>query len=497
VTTSVLPSDRAHAPWVVVKFGGTSVASDARWLCIERIVRAHVERGRRVLVVCSALATVTNRLEGLVEAAMRGEDTTPVWSDLLSVHRELAVAMGLDPAPLLGAEIRNLQSWASGLGREWTPRDRAHLLAHGEFLSTKLGAAFLKKSGCDVARVDARELLCALPGGERDERYLSASCAAERSEQAQERLAAETARVVVTQGFIARGGDVETVLLGRGGSDASAAYLAAAIDAEAVEIFSDVPGLFTADPRVCPEARLLRRTSYAEAESLSALGVKALHPRTIQPLRERGIPLHLGATALPDERGTRITCARARRGVKAVASRQKLALLVMTRSPSFQPVGFMAEVSARFQRRGVSMDLVASSPSEIRATVDLAAFPSLANELDALLEDLREVCRPRVLKGLGSVSLVGTDLPALGLRDASWLDALSRVHVHLTAQAANGTHLTFVVENCEVSDLMAAAHDALVSSLDADDAQFGPRLTVPSQVESAAPPRTCEDEAAA
>src|SRR5690606_36575469 len=138
------------------------------------------------------------------------------------------------------------------------------------------------------------------------------------------------------------------------GSDASASYLAAALDADTVEIWTDVPGMFTADPRKAPEARLLKRLSYAEAEALGSMGAKVLHPRSIEPAWRRGIPLRLGWTERPDIVGTRVTGARPPRGIKAVVGRRELSLVIMTRPSSWQPVGFLADVALCFQRRGLS-----------------------------------------------------------------------------------------------------------------------------------------------
>src|SRR5690606_20663387 len=209
-------------------------------------------------------------------------------------------------------------------------------------------------------------------------------CAPRSADELRAAIDATGADVIVTQGFIAGTGDGGTALLGRGGSDASGAYLAAGFAAEALEIWTDVPGVFTADPRRLPDARLIRRLSYGEAEAAGALGGKVLHPRTIEPAREAGVPIRIGWTARPDVDGTRIARTRPPRGAKAIVSRRDLALVSMWRPSSWQPVGFMAEVAARFHQLGLSMDLVASSSSEIRATIDLAAFPSAAAELDRL-----------------------------------------------------------------------------------------------------------------
>lgn len=488
--------DDSCMPWIVLKLGGTSVASAARWQCIEHIVRGHVDRKRRVLVVCSALASVTDRLSAIA-GAMASGDPRPQLAELGRIHYELAAALDLTATQALSGDLAQLADWVtSHAPGPVSARDRARLLAHGELLSTRIAAAHLARRGLSVERIDARDLLRARPLVHRTDHFLSASCAATARPEARAQLDASGARVVVTQGFIARDEDGETVLLGRGGSDASAAYLAAAISAEAVEIRSDVPGLFTADPRACPDARLLRRASYAEAETLGALGAKALHPRTIEPLRERGIPLYLGATDCVDRIGTKVSGARAARGVKAVAVRRDLVLLVMARPSQFQPVGFMADVSERFRQRGLSMDLVATSPSEIRATVDLAAFPSAREQLAELLADLDTVCRARVLRNVGSVSLVGSGLLPHGIACPQLLDALGRVHVHLAAHGANRTHVTWVVERDEVAQLAVVAHRALLAAGGTDDV-FGPQWEPPAPTPAAAHPSTADKGAAA
>jgi diaminopimelate decarboxylase/aspartate kinase len=463
------------APWVVAKFGGTSVATPERWRQVARIVASHRAAGSRVLLVCSAVAGVTNRLAALLATLDDGDDPAAELAALTATHRDLAADLGL-AATVADADLAGLAARARAATAPLSPAERAAIMAHGELLSTRLGAAFLADRGLDVTWMDARDLLDAEPEGDRAERYLSARCEPAFRPAVRARLD-RSSGVVITQGFIARGEGGETVLLGRGGSDASAGYLGAAIAAAAIELWSDVPGMFTADPRAVPSARLLRRLSFGEAETLGALGAKVVHPRCIEPARAAGIPIRLGWTARPDVEGTRIVGARPPRGAKAIVSRSELVLVTMWRPSSWQPVGFMAEVASRFHRHGLSMDLIASSPSEIRATVDLAAFPSAADDLEPLMAELAEVCRPRLLPRVACVSAVGAGVAHELLRSAGGLTPFADTPVHLISHAANGGHVSVVVDERDAAPLVAAAHEVLVAP-ERDESTFGPRWTV-------------------
>jgi diaminopimelate decarboxylase/aspartate kinase len=288
----------------------------------------------------------------------------------------------------------------------------------------------------------------------------------------------ERAEVAITQGFIAGAADGATALLGRGGSDASGAYLAAGLGAVGLEVWTDVPGVFTVDPRRSPDARMLRRLSYGEAEAVGALGAKVLHPRTIEPARVAGVPIRIGWTSRIEVEGTRIARNLAPHGAKAIVSRRDLVLLSMWRPSSWQPVGFMAAVASRFQRFGLSMDLIASSSSEIRVTLDLAACPSAKADLPALCADLEEVCRPRVVSRVACVSAVGA-----GVAHDLFGEAARRATVHLRSYAANGRHLSLVVDRDAEPELVATAHQRLLEAA-SDDATFGPTWT---ELERSAP----------
>ncbi|HUH01509.1 MAG TPA: aspartate kinase [Kofleriaceae bacterium] len=452
------------SPWWVLKFGGTSVSSRQAWEHIDDAIREHRSRGRRVLVVCSAVRGITNLLESALETVGAGGSAAAQLASLRATHVALGDELDLDAAALLSRELRSLDRLLAP-GSTLTPARRARVLAHGELMSTRLGTAWLARRDQPVRRIDARALLRAQPVDEtigpvaEVDRYLSAQV----DSRPNPRLRLPTP-VVVTQGFLARGQGGGTVLLGRGGSDTSAACLAAVIGAEALEIWTDVPGMFSADPRTVDGARLIRAVSYAEAETMGALGAKVLHPRSVRPVRERGIPLWIRWTHRPKLGGT-VVHAESIEGAKAITSRGGLGLLTMCRPSQWQPVGFMAEVAECFRRTGVSMDLISSSPSEIRATIDLAALPGADAAIGALLADLERVCAPTLMRDLACVSIIGDGVAHRLATQAAEVLALSSHDVHLVVHAANDTHVSWVVDAAHADEVVATAHDALFTQV--------------------------------
>lgn len=469
-----MPTRAAQASsWCVLKFGGTSLAGPALWTRQLEVLQRRLEAGERPLLVYSAVAGTTDDLGALPENPQA--DRLRILDRIRERHRRLAEALGLDAVPEVERQLRDLTAWVGTrpAGPDWDPPTRAALLGQGELLSTRLGAAWLRANGLSVRWLDARDVLVA-PGSDTGERdFLSAECDCTHSPTLRGRFDAFPEDVVLTQGFLARNRAGETVVLGRGGSDTAAAYLASLIGAGRVEIWTDVPGLFTANPRAVAGARLIRRLGYAEAETLATMGAAALHPRSIAPVREAGIPMHIAWTRHPQFEGTVIGSEIGAPGVKAISSRNGLCLLSTRRPASWQPVGFMADVAGCFREHDLCMDLVSSSPSDIRATVDLHADPSAAGRLEGLLEDLNRVSEASLIGEAASVSLVGREirsvLPDLG-------DALRHLEghaIHLLAQSANDHSLTWVTERQSASPLVENIHEVLFGDVPAGDT-FGP-----------------------
>ena len=249
--------------FVVLKFGGTSVATAERWRITAQLARQRWAEGLRPVLVCSALAKVSDLLVRLLSTAQTGEQAS-VLAELRSRHVGLAEALEI-PLP---QEVADRLDWLGRVAEgvfllgEVPVRTRAEVMASGELMSTWIGLHALQQWGLRAGRVDARDLLTTVddPGLPEAVRLLSGSCAVSADpDPAVQSSCAEAGDVVVTQGFIARlSGSDATALLGRGGSDTSAALLAARLGAVRCEIWTDVPGMFTANPRVFPSARLLR-----------------------------------------------------------------------------------------------------------------------------------------------------------------------------------------------------------------------------------------------
>jgi bifunctional diaminopimelate decarboxylase / aspartate kinase len=280
---------RGGSPWIVLKFGGTSVSSLDNWRNIAAVVRARMADGARVLVVHSAVSGITDRLEKLLAAAL-GAAHEPVLASIEDRHRALAEELGIGVSAELEDYFALLRQMASGIAlmSEVSDRTRARVLASGELMATEIGARFLNAQGIEASWWDARSGLKSQARAAASTRanFLSATCEFAPDLALQRELAA-CPGVVVTQGFIASDAAGDTVLLGRGGSDTSAAYLAAKLAARQLEIWTDVPGMFSANPRHTPQARLLRSLHYDEAQEIASSGAKVLHPRCILPAKSQ------------------------------------------------------------------------------------------------------------------------------------------------------------------------------------------------------------------
>jgi len=466
--------------WLVMKFGGTSVSSAACWQTVCVLLRERLTMGYRPVIVHSALATVSNRLQAALAAAVDG-DHRQRYDEIVDVHLELAAGLGIDGRTLLAGFIADLEQLLAGIRliREISPRVHVKVMALGELMATTLGAAYLESQGLSVAWTDARDILQSIdmPHENERSRYLSASCAFDPDPAVQAHLAASD-RVILTQGFIARNPAGDSVLLGRGGSDTSAAYLAAKLGAVGLEIWTDVPGLFSANPHVVNGARLLKTLSYEEAQEIASTGGAVLHPRCIRPVRTHAIPLHVRCTAQPTLDGTLISRdpGSDAPAVKAISSRGDITVVSMETVGMWREVGFLAEAFRCFSDMGLSVDLVSTAESNVTVTLDTAHESIDSDTLARLRQALERLCRVRIIDKAEVVSLVGQKIRAMLHEIGPALEVFAEHRIHLVSQAASDLNLSFVVEEGQAFRLIKQLHGNLVRPA-GSDAVFGPTWT--------------------
>jgi len=462
--------------WLVMKFGGTSVSTAERWQAIRDLIRERQAAGYRPIVVHSAFATVSNGLQALLDAAVDG-DYQQQFDEIIDLHMQLAADLGIDGQSLLAQFVGDLERLLTGIRliREISPPVYVKVMALGELMATTIGASYLQSQDLTVDWTDAREILQSVDVPQENERsrYLAASCAFAKDPAIQGRLAA-TDGVIVTQGFIARNRNGDSVLLGRGGSDTSAAYLAAKLDAAGLEIWTDVPGLFSANPRIVSGARLLKMLSYEEAQEIASTGGSILHPRCIRPVRTHAIPLRVRCTSQPTLDGTLISHdpGSDAPAVKAISGRAGITVVSMETVTMWREAGFLAEAFRCFSDMGLSIDLVSTAESNVTVTLDLGQEQMDDGTLVRLRQSLERLCRVEIINNAEVVSLVGQKIRAMLHEIGPALRVFAEHRIHLVSQAASDLNLSFVVDEGDSHRLIKELHGNL--KLARSDAVFGP-----------------------
>ena len=447
-----------------MKFGGTSVADADAMTRVVNIVRRQREshpQGAPPVVVVSALSKVTDGLIRTADYARNGDGkaAAALLAELLERHS--AIARALTSGPPADDLVKALQVEFAQLGgrvialadrKIVTPADHDAIVAMGELASSRIVAAAFVERGVPAVWVDARTVLvtdaehmAALPD-------MDATCARVR-----ERVAPVTARgeVPVLGGFIGATAAGVTTTLGRGGSDYSASIFGACIDAGEIQIWTDVDGMLTADPRVVPSPRVVPQLSFAEASELAYFGAKVLHPSTILPAVSKNIPVRILNSRRPENPGTLITAeGRSDGKLAALACKRDVTVIDITSSRMLMAHGFLRRLFEVFERFRTAVDVVTTSEVSVSVTVDDT------RRLDEIVESLRvfsEVaCEPR----MAIVSVVGERLledPALFGRA---IVALGSVPLRLVSQAASRRNITFVIRDADVTEAMTRLHDA-------------------------------------
>ena len=467
-------------PFIVLKFGGTSVSSLANWQNIAQVIKKRQKTGYRVCMVHSALQGVSNKLHALVKSSAE-EEMLAIIDEIKDQHLALSDELGVDGEALLADYFTELKNLAHGilLIGETSPGVEARMLVLGELMASTLGCAFLKTRELQPEWQDARECLqsCPQKNVAKKTDILSAVCDVEADLELQGKFG-DLSSLIITQGFIARNQAGKTVLLGRGGSDVSAAYFAAKLQAERLEIWTDVPGLFSANPNQISSARLLKHLSYEEAQEIATNGAHVLHPRCIYPAHTHDIPIHVRCTHRPELKGTIISnSAPGDDGlVKTIALRSNIKLVSMESLGMWQQVGFLADAFEVFKRFGLSIDLISTSESNVTVSLD----PSLNTHFDQVRSEFTEAlsnyCNVNIIESVSAVSLLGRHIRTILHRLGESFEVFKEHQIYLVSQAANDLNFTFVVASDQAERLVRQLHEEVISK-DRDDIAMGPTWT--------------------
>lgn len=444
---------------IVCKFGGTSVQDAAAITRLASIVRGRL--ARRPIVVVSALGGTTNQLLEVAHRAAAGEllEALDITRRLRARHlREAAVLLegtpdGDELAAEIGAgfdELAHLAEAFRTLGH-LTPRSLDTVAALGELLSSQLVAAALRRQGIPAVHVDARAVMRTDDQFTRAEPQ-PAAIAAGAAALVVPRV--DEGRVPVLGGFVGATATGVTTTLGRGGSDYSASLLGAAVGAAAIEIWTDVDGMLTADPRVIPGARRIDRIRFDEAAELAAFGAKVLHPSTIAPAVERGIPVYVLNAQRSEGAGTEITFDAPRHAVRAIAAKRRATVVRLRSARMLLAHGFLRRVFEVFERHRTSVDVVTTSEVSISVTVDDVTH------LEAIVGELSVLGEVAVERDRGVIAAVGAGMADDSQAIARLVAAIGGVPLYMASLSATGINFTVVVDDAHVVPVMERMHRA-------------------------------------
>ena len=451
---------------VVMKFGGTSVEDPAAIARTASIVAGRVAQGKHPVVVVSALARVTDQLLRAAACAAKGDRTgsLALSSRLRARHRDTACALLKDAGPMvtyIDEKFDALDEVLRGLSAilELTPRISDLVVSYGERLSSRIVAASFAERGINAVHVDAREVILT------DSQFQKAV----PIDSAIEKRAAEILRplinagqVPVLGGFIGSNEEGITTTLGRGGSDFTGALIGGALPADAIEIWTDVDGIMTCDPRVCPDALRVKVISFEEAAELAYFGAKVLHPATILPAVKKNIPVLVLNSKNPDNEGTRIIslAPHCKSPFKSIAVKKKLSIIDVVASRMLMTHGYLREIFTIFDKHKCPVDMVSTSEVSVSVTVDSN------DRLPAIAADLSQLADVKYEGRKALVCMVGEDIRGQNGIAARVFSAVSHINVRMISQGASEINMSFMIDEDDADEAVRSLHAAFFQDPD-------------------------------
>ncbi|WP_404399369.1 lysine-sensitive aspartokinase 3 [Idiomarina seosinensis] len=445
----------------IAKFGGTSMA-DAE--AIRACVKLIESQAAATLVVVSACAGVTNRLVMLSQSRAQVERQR-LGDEIIQKHNRIAEQLSADSVAI--QKLQTLHQQLQQLVLSELPqsslmqeRRRDAILSFGERCASELFAACWRQYQPGALAIDATELLKTdnCHGNANPELAATRHCC----QYLQDKLS--QGAKLVTQGFIGSDETGQLTTLGRGGSDYSAAIFAAALNAEQLNIWTDVAGIYTTDPRICADARPLPEISFAEAAELATFGAKVLHPKSLKPAIENSIPVFVGHSRYPERGGSLVVAEpQSRPSIRALACRRNQTLLTVSSVDMLHATGFLARLFDILARYTISVDLVTTSEVSIALTLDEAGCQANGQSLlpEAMLDELRQFAVVEIEQGLALIAVIGNDIGHSGDISPHVLQAASPNPVRLICQGASRHNLCFLVADEGADQIIRNLHTKL------------------------------------
>ena len=470
---------------VVMKFGGTSVEDPAAIERTASIVAGRVSMGKHPVVVVSAMAKVTDQLLRAAAAASQGDRTgaLAISSRLRARHRDTAATLvknSKESAALINwidQKFDQLDEILRGLAAilELTPRISDLIVSYGERLSSRMIAAAFCERGLDAAHVDAREVVLT---DSQFQKAIPIDSAIEKRANEKVRPLVDEGKVPVMGGFIASNEAGITTTLGRGGSDFTGALIGGALVADAIEIWTDVDGIMTSDPRVCPDALRVKVISFEEAAELAYFGAKVLHPATILPAVKKNIPVLVLNSRNPSNEGTRIIslAPHCKSPFKSIAVKKKLSIIDVVASRMLMTHGYLKAIFDIFDKHQTAVDMVSTSEVSVSLTVD-------SNEkLPLIAADLSKLADVKYEGKKALVCMVGEDIRGQNGIAAQVFTAIRHINVRMISQGASEINMSFMIEEDDADEAVRSLHSTFFQNPDPDvfDVEARKQLTVNS-----------------
>ncbi len=440
--------------YLVMKFGGTSVEDAVAIARTAGIVEGRRKRGYQPIVVVSAMAKVTDQLLLAAATAARGDraGALAVTARLRARHKVTAADLNTD-AGWLDAEFDAMEEILRGLAAvgELTPRISDMIVSYGERLSSRMIGEYFAVRGLDGVHVDARA--CIMTDNQHT-RAVPDDALIEERLKVHVLPHADAGRTVVMGGFIGSTVSGVTTTLGRGGSDFTGALVGGGVGAEAIEIWTDVDGIMTTDPRMCPDALRVRSISFEEAAELAYFGAKVLHPATILPAVKKNIPVLVLNSRNPENEGTRIQavappCASP---IKSIAAKKRLTIVDVVASRMLMTHGYLKAIFDIFDRHKCAVDMVSTSEVSVSLTVD-------SNEaLPAIAADLSQIADVKYEGRKALVCLVGEDVRGHAGMAARLFNSIKHINVRMISQGASEINMSFMIDEDDVEEAVRSLH---------------------------------------